>query len=263
MAFKILGSTVISSCGKTLDDLNQEIEEIEKSIGGGSGGNYDGVSVGTIVPFTGNTIPLSYLLCDGRAVSRSEYPGLFDVIGTTYGSGDGSTTFNLPNLKGKIPVGQDTSDTTFSTLGKATGEKEVTLTKDQMPKHTHTQNAHRHQQNYYTWYNDSGNYDVRLQGSTGGYYSGAGFTGYYTDNATATNQDTGGDKAHNNIQPSLVVKYIIKASGTAVLNGNIVDSVSDGSSTNAPSQRAVQEYVDEKMGEGVSAKVIIDRWESV
>lgn len=263
MALHLRGDTIIAECGKTLLDLDNQLKEIEKVIGGGSGGNYDGVSVGTIVPFTGDTIPMSYLLCDGRAVSRSEYPGLFEVIGTTYGSGDGSTTFNLPNLKGKIPVGQDTSDTTFSTLGKATGEKEVTLTKDQMPKHTHTQNAHRHQQNYNTWYNDSSNYDVRLAGNTSGYYSGAGMTGYYTDNATATNQDTGGDKPHNNIQPSLVVKYMIKASGTSVLNGNIVDSVMDGSSTNAPSQRAVQEYVDEKMGEGVSAKVIIDRWDGV
>lgn len=63
-------------------------------IGGSSGG---GVPVGTIIPFAGNSIPEGYLLCDGSAISRTDYATLFAVIGTIYGSGDGNSTFNLPN----------------------------------------------------------------------------------------------------------------------------------------------------------------------
>lgn len=62
--------------------------------------------------------PTGYLLCDGTAVSRTTYAGLYAVIGTTYGTGDGTTTFNLPNMKGKVPVGYDTSQTEFNTIGK-------------------------------------------------------------------------------------------------------------------------------------------------
>lgn len=61
--------------------------------GGGSG-----VPTGSIVPFAGSTAPEGYLLCDGSAISRTTYSALFSVIGTTYGEGDGNTTFNIPDL---------------------------------------------------------------------------------------------------------------------------------------------------------------------
>lgn len=64
---------------------------------------------GTVLPFAGNTVPENYLLCDGSAVSRRTYADLFKVIGTTYGSGNGSTTFNLPNLVNKFVEGGSTS----------------------------------------------------------------------------------------------------------------------------------------------------------
>ncbi len=190
-------------------DGNNPINVRELTGGGGMVGD---LPVGAQVPYVGTTAPNGWLLCDGSAVSRTQYAELFAVIGTTYGAGDGKTTFNLPDKRGKVSVGRNSSDTAFDTLGEKGGQKEVTLTKDQMPKHTHTQNAHRHQQNYYTWYNNANQYDVRLQGSSGGYYSGAGMTGYYTDNATATNQDTGGDKPHTNLQPYEVDNWIIKYS---------------------------------------------------
>lgn len=69
-------------------------------IGGSSG---SGVPVGTIIPFAGNSIPQGYLLCDGSAISRTTYASLFAVIGTIYGSGDGNSTFNLPNLYERVP----------------------------------------------------------------------------------------------------------------------------------------------------------------
>ena len=59
---------------------------------------------GMIKPFAGTTVPTGYLLCDGSAVSRTTYADLFAAIGTTYGSGDGSTTFNLPDLTNRVPM---------------------------------------------------------------------------------------------------------------------------------------------------------------
>ena len=63
------------------------------------------IPVGTILPYGGSTAPEGYLLCNGQAVSRTIYSDLFDVIGTTYGTGDGNTTFNLPNLTNKFIEG--------------------------------------------------------------------------------------------------------------------------------------------------------------
>ena len=65
------------------------------------------VPTGTVLAFAGSSAPSGFLLCDGRAVSRTTYTSLFSVIGTTYGSGDGSTTFNLPDMRGRVAVGSD------------------------------------------------------------------------------------------------------------------------------------------------------------
>lgn len=88
---------------------------------------------GVIKAFAGTVIPPNYLLCDGAAVSRTVYAELFDVIGTIYGIGDGTTTFNVPDLRGRVPIGLAASGT-FQPLG-VTGGSET---------HTHTQVAHTH-----------------------------------------------------------------------------------------------------------------------
>jgi microcystin-dependent protein len=62
---------------------------------------------GELKPFAGATAPAGYLLCFGQAISRTAFVGLFTVIGTTYGAGDGSTTFNLPDLRGRVAAGKD------------------------------------------------------------------------------------------------------------------------------------------------------------
>lgn len=89
----------------------------------------DGVGTspsGSIMAFGSTTPPSGWLLCDGTAVSRTTYAALFAVIGTTYGAGDGSTTFNLPNLKGRAIVGYNSADTDFDTLGETGGAKTST-----------------------------------------------------------------------------------------------------------------------------------------
>lgn len=150
--------------------------------------------VGSISLFAGTTAPDGWLICDGSAVSRTTYANLFSVIGTTYGTGDGSTTFNIPNLKGKVPVGLDSSDTSFDTIGETGGEKAHTLTINEMPSHNH---------------------GIGL--NSGGSSAGSGLPYTYTPNGYRTYGDsgaemilkTGGGYAHNNLQPYIVMNYII------------------------------------------------------
>ena len=83
----------------------------------------DTFPIGAITSYAGSVAPTNWLICDGRAISRVTYSDLFNAIGTTYGSGDGNTTFNLPNLKGRVITGLDSSQTEFDTLGETGGNK--------------------------------------------------------------------------------------------------------------------------------------------
>ena len=106
-------------------------QDIQAAVSG------DTLPVGAILPFGSDTVPDNWLLCDGSAVSREDYTQLFNTIGTTFGVGDGFTTFNLPDLRDRVPIGKDTTDTDFDALGKTAGEREHTLTKQELPPHTH------------------------------------------------------------------------------------------------------------------------------
>lgn len=99
-----------------------------------------GLPVATVIPFAGSTVPTGWLLCNGDAISRSTYSTLFTTIGTTYGSGNGSTTFNIPDLRQKFPLGKAASGT-GSTLGGTGGAIDHTHTG---PSHTHTGPSHTH-----------------------------------------------------------------------------------------------------------------------
>ena len=99
---------------------------------------------GLIKVWSTSSAPEGWLIADGREVSRTTYAELFAAIGTTYGAGNGSTTFNLPDMRGKVAVGRDSADTDFNALGKTGGAKTHTLTVAEMPSHTHTQQPHSH-----------------------------------------------------------------------------------------------------------------------
>ena len=98
----------------------------------------DGNPPGAILQFAGLTAPEGYLLCQGQAVSRAGYARLYAVIGVIYGAGDGSTTFNLPDYRGRGPMGLSPSQSQFATPGQRGGESSHTMTWAEMPKHSHT-----------------------------------------------------------------------------------------------------------------------------
>ena len=149
--------------------------------------NFSAVPSGAIMTYGGSSAPSGWLLCDGSAVSRTIYSAIYSVISTVFGSGDGSTTFNLPDLRAKIPAGYKSGDSNFGTLGGVVGEATHVLTTTEMPAHKHG-----------------------IPGNPGSATTGSS-SGRLTD--TTDLYDTlsaGGGVAHNNIQPSLTINFIIK-----------------------------------------------------
>lgn len=198
------GQFIVTKDGKIYIDYGVTRSEIS-----GSGGAGTSVPIGTMTMFAGSTAPDGWLICDGSAISRTAYATLFTKIGTTYGTGDGSTTFNLPNFKGRVPVGYDSTQTEFDTLGETGGAKTHTLTTEEMPSHRHsfvgsTQNS-------------------SLSSGGTGTYIGAGSTN--TSYAGGSNNIT---QPHNNLQPYSVTNVIIRALNTPTEESS-VDSLPIGS----------------------------------
>ena len=186
----------------------------EAFSGGGGGG--DSFPIGAIVPFSSDTVPDNWLLCDADAISRTEYAELFSIIGTTFGPGDGSTTFNVPNLKGRTVVGKQPTDPDFKNVGQTGGSKFI--------------QDHWHGYAYGS--------------SAGG--DGSGLVYSRTDgtqNKKTAIQGVQGTTTGNsgNLQPYFTVNFIIKAKMSASLKGQVIDSLNSSSTTDAPSIHEVKE----------------------
>ena len=197
-------------------DTDGDVEWVNQT---GDTTDYDSVPVGSIFGYPSLTPPTGYMICDGSELSRTEYASLFEVIGTSYGVGDGSTTFNIPNIKGRMIVGHNIGDRDFSSLGNTGGNKTHTQTIPEMARHTHVL--------------DKGS-------SVGGNGSGLAYSGTTASNNAGV-KAAGGGKPMDIMNPYIVACYIIKVSGTAILNGNVVDDLNENSTTNFPSQNAVNQ----------------------
>jgi microcystin-dependent protein len=244
-------------------DINDAVEALEAKVGINSSAvtssldykvakNILANPVGMISPYAGSTAPTDWQLCYGQAISRTTYSSLFAIISTTYGVGDGSTTFNVPDLRGRTIAGIDNMGgtdagrlSTANTLGTSTGVETVTLTSAQsgVPPHGHANTAtfsgsfsgtagttgndspdHTHNTTWDGAGVGAGGISIwGLQGNTNGKASSGAsarhahsFTpaGSISGSVTMNNVNNAvanAASAHTNMQPTMVLNYIIFA----------------------------------------------------
>jgi microcystin-dependent protein len=167
--------------------------------------------IGQIMIFAGNFAPVGWALCDGRLLPVSDNAALFDVIGTTYG-GDGTVTFALPDLRGRVPLGKGAGRGLSSyQLGQKVGTETVALTVAQMPSHAHVVNAVSGPGNGNIPAGNTLLSGVGGQAASGPYQTPAyaAPSGNTTSLAGNTVASTGGGQPHQNLQPFLVFNFCI------------------------------------------------------
>ena len=172
----------------------------------------EGIPTATIVPWSSASVPTGFLECNGAAVSRSTYAALFAIVSTTYGAGDGASTFNVPNLGDNVPVGKSNNKALASTGGAntvaSTGNiggttANATLSTAQLSSHDHQ-------------------VPTRSGPGTPNYADGIG-SGFHSGGGTGVTLQTGSGSGHQHnmsatftggstsvLQPYLTVIYIIK-----------------------------------------------------
>jgi microcystin-dependent protein len=152
-----------------------------------------GVPAGTLAAYGASSVPTGWLECDGSAVSRSTYADLFAVLSTTWGAGNGTTTFNVPDFRGRAVIGVGTgSGLTARTLAGTGGAETHVLSTGELPSHAH---------------NIPGRFrTAAVTGNAGRAEQGDTTVG----NADITSDATGSGTAHANMQPWVAAKWIVK-----------------------------------------------------
>lgn len=190
----------------------------------------NGTPVGAVIDYAGSNAPATWMFAYGQAISRTTYAALFAAIGTTYGTGDGTTTFNLPDLRGRVVAGKDNMGGATTgrldilaaqqnILGGSGGSDRHVLTEAQMPAHQHSgvtssDGNHNHQGIFGPVSTPgAGNGGVNSNGASGHASMTLLETGWGgTHSHSFTTNNTGGGAAHNNVQPTMIMNKIIKVS---------------------------------------------------
>lgn len=191
--FLVLKSVVVGDAETVLS----EVQKLASSISLMNNEIKNIVPIGSGMDYYGTTAPENYMFADGSAISRTAYAELFAIIGETYGAGDGSTTFNLPDKRSRVSVMKDSG--TFNELGKKGGEETHQLTEAELPEVSGTASGVA---TYQSW--ATGKFTATKEGT--GELSGSAGVRHWTSLLFKFGQN----KAHNNLQPYLVCNYIIK-----------------------------------------------------
>jgi len=201
------------------------------------------IPVGICLPFAGATAPAKWLLCYGQAISRTTYAALFAAIGTAFGAGNGSSTFNVPDCRGRVVAGKDNMGGTAanrltsagagfngSAMGAVGGEQTHVLTVGELAAHSHggtaTGGSHRHHifadvvkadasptlaaTDAPARSNTAGP-TYTIQGATGGEEATLGETDAVSHTHTISTDGTGSNTPHKNVQPTIIMNTIIYA----------------------------------------------------
>ena len=167
--------------------------------------------LGSITLYSGTTDPTdpAWIMADGRAISRVNYADYFAQVSTTYGVGDNSTTFNIPNVKGKVPVGRDTGQAEFDVMGETGGFKTITLDTTQIPSHSHPNSLNG--ETWWPWVGHVfGNYEQSMGYKPGWNAFDGSSADAVTNHVGISNAAAGGGLAHNNLQPYIVLNFVIR-----------------------------------------------------
>jgi microcystin-dependent protein len=207
-------------------------DELSVRVGDMLRRNFDAVlaeanPIGVLKPWagaSGNPIPIGWLLCDGRAVNRAQYQQLFATIGTTYGVGDGSTTFNLPDLRGRTPFGQDAAQTEFATIGQTGGTK--TMSSGDLAVHAHTISDPQHNH-----VNAGHSHVVNSHAHGGG-------TGIHAHNVISK-VSTAGAHTHN----AGTSQFSSEPSGGSFTNDAVTNSVGQANTSESPGTSTVADTI--------------------
>jgi microcystin-dependent protein len=183
---------------------------------------------GEIIIYAGTAVPPGFLLCDGSAVSRVNFAALFTAIGTTYGAGDSVSTFNVPDMRGRVGAGADAMGGTPANrligynVGTTGGEQTHLLIASELPVTAYHDTGHDHAitdpGHVHAAFHDQ--FVITGGGAAGSLTVGAGLdaqsnttnstTGITAVGSTANITNTGGGNAHNNVQPTIAFNYLIR-----------------------------------------------------
>ena len=258
-----------------LDAFQQQLDAFKLDMENTSG--VGGLPVGVVIPFAGEKIPTGWLICDGREVKRTQYSRLYDSVGDKHGAGDGSTTFNLPDMRGRVVAGLSDNNDVLSgamNLGQKKGDQTCKLTLDQLPSHNHGG-----VQTVSSTTSVPLNLPVMTQGtfnvglkhpyplaikspSSRNWKLDDYRQNYGNSTATTTSSFTlpaaGGGQAHNNVQPTMILNYIINTvPGGSITAGHGVASQLYGHVEFKGENNSTYGY---KKWPASSSKIVDDTW---